>query len=127
MGDIAELEIIDRSIVRELMGVIADSDNKFMIELIEGFVRDARAALGRMGSNVLANDAASLAREAHRLKGSSATVGAVRLAGECLLIERAARDGRCAGLERHVERASQLLEATRRGLGEFFRGTITTA
>jgi len=127
MGDIAELQIIDRSIVRELMGVIADSDNKFMIELIEGFVRDASAALVRMRSNAVANDASALAREAHRLKGSSATVGAVRLAGECLLIERAAREGRCAGVEQRVERASRLLEQTRIGLCEFFRGTITAA
>ena len=127
MGTIAEVRIIDTGIVRELMGVVADSDNKFMLELFDVFVRDAAAALERMRCSVLANDAPSLAREAHRLKGSSATVGAIRLAAACLAIERSAKNGVCYGLEPQMDGALAILDATRSGLSQFFRGTIAKA
>ena len=127
MGAITELDIIDTGIVRELMGVVADSDNQFMSELLEGFVRDATAALERMRRNALMNDAPSLAREAHRLKGSSATMGAIRLAAACFAMERSAKSGICHGLEPQVDSALAILDATRSGLTQFFRGTIAAA
>lgn len=119
--------LLDTGIMRELMGTTADSGRTFMVDLMEMFVGDARTALERMRRHALANDAAALAREAHRLKGSSATVGAIRLAASCLAIELAARSGVCAGLEAQIERALDILDATRVGLAVFFRGTIAAA
>lgn len=119
--------LLDTGVMRELMGTTADSGRTFMIDLMEMFVGDARTALERMRRHVLSHDAAALAREAHRLKGSSATVGAIRLAASCLAIERSAKNGICAGLETNIDGALDILDATRIGLAAFFRGTIAAA
>jgi HPt (histidine-containing phosphotransfer) domain-containing protein len=119
--------LLDTGVMRELMGTTADSGRTFMMDLMEMFVGDARTALERMRRHVLSNDAAALAREAHRLKGSSATVGAIRLAASCLAIERCAKNGICAGLETNIDGALDILDATRIGLAAFFRGTIAAA
>ena len=120
-------QLLDTQVVRELMGATSDSDGRFLRDLLETYASDARAALERMRRHAHVCDAPALAREAHRLKGSSATVGAIRLAASCFAIERAARDGVCAGLETNIDGALDILDATRVGLAEFFRGTIAAA
>jgi HPt (histidine-containing phosphotransfer) domain-containing protein len=117
-------ELLDIAAIRELADITADSDCAFLRSVLEGFAADARVALKRMHGHARTGDAASLAREAHRLKGSSGTVGAIRLAGECLEIERSARAGVCTGMEPKIEQALDVLDATRVGLAAFFRGTI---
>jgi histidine phosphotransfer protein HptB len=118
------VRVVDDDVLRDLAGIGADSGNAFMRELLEKFACDAHGTLERMRACARAGDASRLAREAHRLKGSSGTVGAVALAGECLEMERCARAGTCAGIEERVERALTLLEDTRGHIAEFFRGTI---
>ena len=120
-------ELLDLQIIHELVGVTADSGNTFMQQLLQSFAVDAHGALERMQQHARRGDSAALAREAHRLRGSSGTVGAVRLAGECLAIERSARAGSCGALESSIERALDVLDATRNGMTEFFRGTIAGA
>jgi HPt (histidine-containing phosphotransfer) domain-containing protein len=117
-------ELLDLEVIRELADVTADSGFVFLRSVLERFAADARGALKRMHGHARTGDAASLAREAHRLKGSSGTVGAIRLAGECLEIERSARAGVCTGMEPKIEQALDVLDATRVGLAAFFRGTI---
>jgi HPt (histidine-containing phosphotransfer) domain-containing protein len=56
------------------------------LELMPGRV-DAMTAAAERG------DVGELAREAHGLKGSSATLGAVRLATACAALEQAGADG----------------------------------
>ena len=119
--------LLDLQLMQELTGATADSGSDFMAQLAQIFVSDARTTLARMQQYAQAGDAAALAREAHRLKGSSATVGAARLAGECSAIERAARAGGGKELASSIERARLLLDATRVRMGEFFRGTIAAA
>jgi HPt (histidine-containing phosphotransfer) domain-containing protein len=119
-------ELLDLAVIRELAEVTADSRYTFLRSLLESFAADARGALKRMHGHARIGDAASLAREAHRLKGSSGTVGAIRLAGECLEIERSARAGVCTGMEPKIEQALDVLDATRVGLAAFFRGTIAS-
>lgn len=124
---IGELQVVDHGILRDLAGVGADSGTSFVLELMDIFAADARGALERMRACARLGDSGALAREAHRLKGSSGTLGAVRLAGECLEIERRARAGSCADLEARVEGALTLLDTTRRGIDDFFRGTLGSA
>ena len=68
-----------------------------------------RAAAGR-------GDATQLRETVHDLKGSSATMGATRVAAACAAIETAGRDGRAeadglAGLALELERAAPALRA----------------
>ena len=123
----ATTPLIDWHVIRELIGVTADSGGTFMVQLMQTFVSDAQDALARMQTHAQAGDAVALAREAHRLKGSSGTVGAIQLAGECFAIEHQARAGSCTGLDSRIDHARQVLDATRRRMAEFFRGTIATA
>ena len=81
----------------------------------------------RMRRHAREGDTASLAREAHRLMGSSGTVGALLLADECQEIERSARAGICTGMEPKIEKIHDILDATRVGLVAYFRGTIASA
>lgn len=118
------MPVVDYEVLRDLAAVGADSGSGFMRDLMERFASDARGSLERMRACALAGDAPLLAREAHRLRGSSGTVGAVALAGECLEMERRARAGSCAGIEARVEQALTLLEITRGHIAEFFRGNI---
>lgn len=119
--------VVDHAVLRDLAGVGADSGSAFVLELVEVFAADARGSLERMRGCARSGDADALVREAHRLKGTSGTLGALRLAGECLEIERRARAGQCDGLEERVEGALTLLDATRGGILDFFRGTIAQA
>lgn len=120
-------ELLDLAVIRDLADVTADSGPGFLRSVLERFAVDARDCIERMRRHVRAGDAASLAREAHRLKGSSGTVGAILLAGECLEIERSARAGICTGMEPRLEQARDVLDATRVGLVAYFRGTIAAA
>jgi len=118
---------VDHDVLRDLAGVSADSGSRFVLELAEVFTADARGTIERMRACARRGDCGTLAREAHRLKGSSGTLGAVGLAGACLEIERRARAGACGDAETRVDEALALLDATRGGITEFFRGTIDRA
>jgi len=118
------VRIVDYDVLRELAGVGTDSGCGFMTELMDRFASDARGTLERMRACARAGDSPRLAREAHRLKGSSATVGAVALASECLEMERCARAGSCAGIEAKLDAALTLLDTTHSHITQFFRGKI---
>ncbi|HSN33875.1 MAG TPA: Hpt domain-containing protein, partial [Ideonella sp.] len=76
-------ELLNLQTVHELVAVEAESGIAFVAGLVEAFACDAREALERMRHCARAGDVERLAREAHRLKGSSGSVGAARLSGEC--------------------------------------------
>ena len=121
------MQVVDIAVLRDLSGVCADSGSGFMLELLDAYARDARVALERMRACARRGDARRLASEAHRLKGSSGSVGAAALAGACLEMEHSARAGSCAGMEERVERALKLLDITHGHIAEFFRGNIASA
>lgn len=114
--------LVDALVVRDLAGITADSGEAFVLELLSVFAADARRALERMRGFARAGEAGLLAREAHRLKGSSGTMGAARLAGACLEIERRARGGSCGGIESRIDDALGLLEATCGGIAGLVGG-----
>jgi len=119
--------LLDLDVIRDLSEVTSDSGPGFLRGVLERFAADARDCLERMRAHLRRGDAAALAREAHRLKGSSGTVGALRLASECRPIETSARAGECAGMEPKIEQARDVLDATRVDLVAYFRGTIASA
>jgi HPt (histidine-containing phosphotransfer) domain-containing protein len=115
-------ELLDLQTVRELLAVEEKSGRRFMAHLLESFTREARAALERMRVCARSGDAERLAREAHRLKGSSGSIGAARLCGECRALERNAREGKCEALEERIDHALQVLDASHRGMERHFAG-----
>jgi HPt (histidine-containing phosphotransfer) domain-containing protein len=107
-------DLLNLQTVRELMDAEAKGGKPFLAALVQSFAKEARAALERMRACVRSGDSKRLALEAHRLKGSSGSIGAVRLSGECRLLERNAREGRFEALEQRIDDALKLLEASER-------------
>ena len=120
-------ELLDFNVIRDLAEATSDSGPGFLRGVLERFASDACGCIERMRRHARNGDTASLASEAHRLKGSSGTVGAILLAGACQEIERSARAGICTGMELRLEQARDALDATRVGLVAYFRGTIAAA
>lgn len=113
-------ELLNLQTVRELIAAEARSGKPFMAGLLEQFAREARAALERMRACARAGDSKRLALEAHRLKGSSGSMGAARLSGECRALERNAREGHCEALEERIDEALRVLDASQRSMERHF-------
>ena len=106
--------LLDRDQLRRLADLADASDAAFLAGLYELFTGDARETLERMRELVRTGDAARLAREAHRLKGSSGSIGAAGFSRGCLAIERRARELGAAGLEGPIAEAQLLLDEAQR-------------
>jgi HPt (histidine-containing phosphotransfer) domain-containing protein len=115
-------DLLNLQTVRELMDAEAKGGKPFLAGLVRSFANEARAALERMRACVRSGDGKRLALEAHRLKGSSGSMGAARLSGECRALERSAREGRLEALERRIDDALQLVEASQRRMERHFSG-----
>jgi HPt (histidine-containing phosphotransfer) domain-containing protein len=108
--------VLDASVIEELRGLRSASDPEFFSQVIDMFIADApqRFALIRRAARDSNPDA--LAREAHALKGSSAHLGATRMAELCDILEEQGRSGTVGGvpsvlrvLEEEFERVSVAL------------------
>ena len=82
--DLSVLEGL-RELETDAPGIVAD--------VIETFLRDAPAKLGRIVEGLAASDAAIVERNAHGLKGSAGAIGATRMFACCDEIERQSRGG----------------------------------
>lgn len=99
-----EAAILDQAVIAELRESTGD-DDEFVRELVEAYLSEATGYLEAMKAAAAAGDAAAIVRPAHTLKSSSATMGAMRLAGICRGLEEAGRAGRTEGFAQDVERA----------------------
>jgi HPt (histidine-containing phosphotransfer) domain-containing protein len=101
--------LLDRSVIADLR----DLDGEVLSELIILYFDGAATQLAELESAVARGEAAELARAAHKLKGSSATLGAARvsqLAGE---LESRARGGEAGDAEQLVRRLAGAIEESR--------------
>ena len=94
-------------------------EDSYLRRLYDGFADDARRTLARMREYAVCGEAVSLAREAHRLKGGSGSIGAVGFSRGCQEIERRARQlgtldvkGPIAEAHLLLDEAQRLLDAT---------------
>jgi two-component system, sensor histidine kinase and response regulator len=110
--------VLDESVLEELRSLRSASDPEFFSQVIDMFIADApqRFALIRRAARDSNPDA--LAREAHALKGSSAHLGATRMAELCEILEEQGRSGTVGGvpavlrvLEEEFERVRAALNA----------------
>ena len=82
--------VLDEGTLAELAASVG-GDASFVVELVETYLGDAPQQIAEIQAAAAANDAAALVRPAHTLKSSSATVGALRLAGRSRRLEVAGR------------------------------------
>lgn len=79
---------LDRDVFDSLRAVDPDSDPPFFDVLIEQFLTDAAAQLGRIAAAVASGQQEDLRIASHSLGGAAATIGAARLAALCRQLER---------------------------------------
>lgn len=87
---------LDGTVLDELLASV-EGDRGFVVELIEAYLADSAGHVDSIDAAVAAGDLEALVRPAHTLKSSSATLGALQLAGTARELEMAARDGSLAG------------------------------
>lgn len=76
---------------------IAGDDPQFIEELLETFVESTAELMGPLRAGVVAGDPDAIQRESHRLKGSSANIGAGMLQARSLELEQLGRSGSVEG------------------------------
>ena len=89
----AEEPVLDPSIFAGLRALQEPGEPDAVAELADLFLADAPARLHAIRAAVAQADAQRLREASHGIKGSASNLGARRLAGVCLKIETAARQG----------------------------------
>jgi len=115
--------LIDPSRLEEL----CETDPKLREKLVDIFERESETLVADIGRAIEIGDCEAVERAAHSLKGSSGSMGAVRMARICGQLCRLARTGllsEAAGLREELE---QTLEPTRAELCGRAEATLSGA
>jgi HPt (histidine-containing phosphotransfer) domain-containing protein len=87
-------QILDMSVVEELLSLSDDGDPELLLDLIQMFLDDGPAKVQAVTEGLQAGDFDKMERAAHSLKGSSGNLGARRLQNVCEGLQLASRDKR---------------------------------
>lgn len=96
-------DVVDRSVLASLRGLSGPGAPSLLDQVVPVFGDEAVVRVEELSEAVAGGDAEAVARLAHRLRGSSAAVGAVRVSSLCSRVEQAAQ-------ERRLDSASELVE-----------------
>ncbi len=70
---------IDPEKIEELKELVDEDDPDFLIELLEDYMNDSAESLKAIRYAIQAQDAVTVVRTAHTLKGASSNIGAVNM------------------------------------------------
>lgn len=90
-------EVLDLDLLDELKMLADDDDPEFLSELIETYLSELDPSLEAMAQAAGSNDPEAVRRAAHRLKGSSANIGASELSARCAELEQRHRQSDAHG------------------------------
>lgn len=121
-GDSVEtLDAVDLAVLAGLEGAQVEGEQDIVVELMELYLEDASGKPAAMREDLDGNGGRSIGRLAHSLKGSSANLGARRVASLCDELERMSEgDAACGGgalidrLELELSCVRRVFEAERR-------------
>jgi HPt (histidine-containing phosphotransfer) domain-containing protein len=117
----ARVSVIDQAQLTSLRELQQPGEADFVTELIDLFLDEATSQLKALHGALMKDDAVEIQRVAHRLKGSSASMGAMQMAAlfEELESKDPARDAReiLAQLDNEVELVRAALNAERKETG----------
>lgn len=85
-------QILDMSVVEELLSFSDDGDPELLVDLIRMFLEDGPNKVRAVTEGLLAGDFEKMERAAHSLKGSSGNLGARLLQESCEQMQLAARN-----------------------------------
>ena len=84
-------QILDMSVVEELLSFSDDGDPELLLDLIQMFLDDGPAKVRAVTEGLVAGDFEKMERAAHSLKGSSGNLGARLLQETCEKMQIATR------------------------------------
>ncbi len=107
--------VLDEAVVRDLGALDRRAGEGKVAELVARFAADAATRVGDLRDAVAAADEASARQVAHSLRGSSATIGAYRVARRCQQVEESPTPCRTAaeelqGIEADLAEATDALQ-----------------
>ncbi len=111
--DVPAEDTLDPARLVELKQLDAGGDPSVTAEIVSTYLRLAPESIDEMRRAVRDDDAAALERAAHRLRGSSANIGARHMAELCARVERGARDGAVSTTEPDLALIEQHLPVLR--------------
>ncbi len=88
----SDTKVVDESKITFLQDIQTPDDLKFYIELIDIFIEDLPKTIQNIKNAVVSKDAKKLQFNAHKLKGSSVTLGIDDISEICHKLEKNARD-----------------------------------
>jgi CheY-like chemotaxis protein len=86
-------EIIDRSILEDIQAALGGDDSDALDDVVTSFLTETPELLTRLEQAVAAGQADDMSRLAHRIKGSSASLGALILPLRCQELEHIGSHG----------------------------------
>ncbi|NVN89350.1 MAG: response regulator [Desulfuromonadales bacterium] len=87
------VQTLDRTVLAELQGIHREGDDRFLVKLIDTYLRSSGKLMDSLRKCALELNAPGVMHAAHALKSSSASLGATRLTDLCNCLEAAARAG----------------------------------
>jgi HPt (histidine-containing phosphotransfer) domain-containing protein len=94
----------------EHLAELSRGDPEFELEVLQVFVEDALLYLENIKNALAAGDNVNLGRNAHQLKGSSATVAVHKMPDIAAELERQAHDNQLSGASELITALEQILE-----------------
>ena len=91
-------DLIDYSIVQNLIELGGDEGKGFLKEIIELYIEQYPELIGNIKSGSSKNDSVLMFQSAHALKGASLNVGAKELASLCKQVELKGKENDMTGI-----------------------------
>jgi two-component system, sensor histidine kinase and response regulator len=121
-----EGDVLDPAILAGLRELEGSGGPGALDELVDSFLRDAVSRLDALRTAAASGDAETVARAAHRLKGSSANLAALGMSRICADLEQAAAGGGLGGASAALERLRVEFARVRRALHAAFPGAAVS-
>ncbi len=97
-GRVDTRDPLDRNVLYGLRELQAEGEPDFLTELIDLFLEDFAVLMGEMRKAVADGDTVAIRQAAHTLKGSSGSLGAMKLSKMCVEAELMGRSGHLEGM-----------------------------
>jgi len=107
---------IDRQVFEELCELMEDEGSSMMLDLLNGFVADAREKVASIVDGVHSGDPRKIEQNAHTLKSSSGHVGATAMSALCYELQIAGREAALDLARPLAERLAAEFERVRHAL-----------
>ena len=104
-SDSPETDIVDSTVLAQLE---SDTSRETLRHLVETYVEETRPRIERMVQALARNDVTLLGRDAHSLKSTSQTFGALKLGALAAELEKAITDGKLQAASDIMARLPQL-------------------